>query len=141
MPTLLNSRLAVVSIRTNRVLETVQFYRDIVGLSGLVHHGHQPAFELGNGAFLVIVESQEASGQPADNPHFPVLAFAVDNLDHAAAQLKDHGIKMPWGIESNPQARWIEFYDPCGNLIEFAQFTARRQVIQNRREDLWTEKF
>jgi len=114
--------LTVISIRTNRLLETVQFYRDILGLSGLVHHGHQPAFELENGLFLVIVESQDASGQPAGAPRFPTLAFAVADLDQAAARLKERQIEMPWGIESNGQNRWIEFYDPGGNLIEFAQF-------------------
>jgi catechol-2,3-dioxygenase len=124
MPTLTNTRLAVVSIRTNRLMETVHFYRDVVGLTGLVHHGHQPAFELGNGALLVIVESQTASKQPAEQPRFPALAFAVEDVDRAAALLNDQGIEMPWGIESNTQTRWIEFYDPGGNLIEFAQFAA-----------------
>jgi catechol 2,3-dioxygenase-like lactoylglutathione lyase family enzyme len=122
MPTLTATRLAVISIRTNRLLETVQFYRDIVGLSGLVHHGRQPAFELGNGVFLVIVESQDAPGQPVGASRFPTLAFAVADLDQAAAQLKERQIEMPWGIESNGQNRWIEIYDPGGNLIEFAQF-------------------
>ena len=111
------------SIRTKQLLETVQFYRDVVGLSGLVHHGHQPAFELGNGVFLVIVESQDqTASQPAGQVRFPVLAFAVDDLDQAVAQLKDQRVELPWGVESNPQNRWVEFYDPGGNLIEFAQF-------------------
>ena len=123
MTNLNNKRLAVVSIRTKQLLETVQFYRDVVGLSGLVHHGHQPAFELGNGVFLVIVESQDqTASQPAGQVRFPVLAFAVDDLDQAVAQLKDQRVELPWGIESNPQSRWVEFYDPGGNLIEFAQF-------------------
>jgi catechol 2,3-dioxygenase-like lactoylglutathione lyase family enzyme len=124
MASLTGKRLAVVSIRTKRLFETVQFYRDLVGLTGLVHHGHQPAFELGNGLFLAIVESQDssASGQAADTPRFPVVAFAVDNLEQAAAQLKDQQVDMPWGIESSGQNRWVQFYDPGGNLIEFTQF-------------------
>ncbi|MDR3574363.1 MAG: VOC family protein [Anaerolineaceae bacterium] len=125
MPTLAaNTRLVVVSIRTNRLLETVHFYRDVVGLAGLAHHGQQPAFDLGNGAFLVIVESQQMPEQPATQPRFPLLAFAVEDVDAAAARLKELQVQMPWGIESNSQNRWIEFYDPGGNLIEFAQFSA-----------------
>ena len=123
MANLTSKRLAVVSIRTKRLFETVQFYRDIVGLTGLVHHGHQPAFELGEGLFLAIVESHDpAVRQAADAPRFPALAFAVDNLEQAAAQLKDQQVEMPWGIESSGQNRWVQFYDPGGNLIEFAQF-------------------
>jgi catechol 2,3-dioxygenase-like lactoylglutathione lyase family enzyme len=123
MANLTSKRLAVVSIRTKRLFETVQFYRDIVGLTGLVHHGHQPAFELGEGLFLAIVESHDPTvRQAADAPRFPVLAFAVDNLEQAAAQLKDQQVEMPWGIESSGQNRWVQFYDPGGNLIEFAQF-------------------
>jgi catechol 2,3-dioxygenase-like lactoylglutathione lyase family enzyme len=122
MPTFAASGLAVISIRTNHVPETVHFYRDIVGLSSPAHHDHQPAFDLGNGLFLVIVENRGELVQPSQSPRFPVLAFAVENLDHAVARLKDHNIEMPWGIESNQQTRWVEFYDPGGNLIEFAQF-------------------
>jgi catechol-2,3-dioxygenase len=122
MPTLSANRLAVISIRTNHVLETVHFYRDIVGLSSLTHHGHLPAFDLGNGLSLVILESVEESTQFSRAPRFPLLAFAVENLDQAVAQLKEHNIDMPWGIEINGETRWVEFFDPGGNLIEFAQF-------------------
>jgi hypothetical protein len=34
MTTLTNTRLAVVSIHTNHLHETVRFYRDVVGLAG-----------------------------------------------------------------------------------------------------------
>lgn len=116
-----SSGLAVVSIRTNRIPETVHFYKDVVGLSSVAHHGHQPAFELENGAFLVIVETKDEAPRPALNPRFPVLAFAVKDLGEAVARLKAHHIEMPWGIESNAQSRWVEFYDPGDNLIELVQ--------------------
>ncbi len=116
------SGLAVVSVRTHHLHETLIFYRDVVGLNGLVHHGHQPAFELGNGAFLVIVEAHEDAPPTTPEPRFPLLAFAVQDLDEAVARLKSHRIDLPWGINSNPQSRWVEFYDPGGNLIELAQF-------------------
>ncbi len=122
MSTFTVNRLAVISIRTNLVPETVHFYREIVGLASLAHHGHRPAFDLGNGLFLVIIESQEEIIQPAHGSRFPVLAFAVADLDRAVARLQEHNIEMPWGIEVNQQNRWVEFHDPGGNLIEFAQF-------------------
>ena len=116
------NRLAVISIRTSHVTETVHFYRDVIGLASLAHHGHHPAFDLGNGLYLVIIESQEETAQPAKDPRFPVIAFAVADLDSAVARLQEHHVEMPWGIEANHQTRWVEFHDPGGNLIEFAQF-------------------
>lgn len=123
MPTSEVERLAVISIRTNHVPETVHFYRDVIGLASLAHHGHHPAFDLGNGLYLVIIESQEKAAQPANAPRFPMIAFAVADLDSAVARLQEHHIEMPWGIEANHQARWVEFHDPGGNLIELAQFS------------------
>lgn len=116
------NHLAVVSIRTNRISETVDFYQNIIGLSRVAKHGHQPAFELGNGLFLVIIESHEESAPMPKQPRYPQLAFAVADLDQSIMQLKEHKVDMPWGVESNHQNRWVEFYDPGGNLIELAQF-------------------
>jgi catechol-2,3-dioxygenase len=118
------SSLAVVSIRTNLLKETIHFYREVIGLTALVHHEHQPAFDLGNNQFLVVLET---TGEPPagskDTPRFPVLAFSVDNLEEAVKNLQGHQIEMPWGIESNSQNRWVMFFDPGGNLIELAEFT------------------
>jgi catechol-2,3-dioxygenase len=116
------SRLAVVSIRTNRLKETIHFYRDVVGLTVLAHLGHQPTLDLGNNQFLVVVETNEPSLQSADSSVFPLLAFSVDNLEQAVQNLQSHGIEMPFGVESDPQNRWVKFYDPSGNLIELAEF-------------------
>jgi len=124
MPAFTTDHLAVVSIRTNDIPQTVHFYQDIIGLNRLAHHGHQPAFDLGNGLFLVIAKGQVQSQPAVQHRQFPVLAFAVSNLDEAVAHLSRHHIEMPWGVERNPQNRWVEFYDPGGNLIEFAQFGA-----------------
>jgi catechol-2,3-dioxygenase len=115
--------LAVVSLRTSRLNDTIHFYRDLIGLTVLAHHGHQPAFDLGNRQFLVIVETTDNPPTGSkDTPRFPVLAFAVDNLEEAVNNLQSHQVEMPWGIESNPQNRWVMFYDPGGNLIELAEF-------------------
>jgi catechol 2,3-dioxygenase-like lactoylglutathione lyase family enzyme len=117
-------RLAVVSLRTNDLPGTLHFYREVVGLTGLAHHGHRPAFDLGNGLYLVLIESAGQPAQPAAGERFPVLAFAVADLDGAVEQLRQHNIEMPWGIEQDEHNRWVQFYDPGGNLIELAQFGA-----------------
>ena len=120
MPTFKPDYLAVVSLRAEDVPATAHFYRDVIGLSLMPHHGHRPAFELGNGCHLVIVQGQPVAQDP-QIPRFPVIAFAVEDLAQAVEQLRAHNVEMPWGIEAGSGARWVEFYDPAGNLVELAQ--------------------
>jgi hypothetical protein len=40
-------------------------------------------------------------------------------LDQAIAKLSAHQVELPWGIEQDAGSRWVMFYDPAGNLIEF----------------------
>ena len=115
-------RLAVVSLWADDVPTTVHFYRDVIGLTLLPHHGHRPAFDLGDGVHLVIVQGQRVSQRESGTSRFPSIAFAVQDLDEAVEHLEGHVVRLPWGIEAGPQARWVIFYDPAGNLIEFAQF-------------------
>jgi len=111
-------KLAVISIRTQDLVKTVHFYRDVVGLTGMAHHGHLPAFDLGSGQNLVIVEERTAHSLDFQEPRFPLLAFEVADLDQAVRQLQAANVELPWGIETNSGARWVEFYDSGGNLIE-----------------------
>ena len=122
MSTLKPRQLVVVSLPAEDVPTTVHFYRDIIGLRLLPQHGQQPAFDLGNGLHLVIVQGKSAPSTDSGTPRFPQLAFAVDDLDVAVAQLQARQISLPWGIETKADNRWIMFHDPAGNLIEFAQF-------------------
>jgi catechol-2,3-dioxygenase len=115
-------QLAVVSLWAEDVPATVHFYRHVVGLPLLPHHHHPPAFELGPGQYLAIVEGQPALAQKPGGSHFPVLAFAVRDLDEAVQHLQKHDIELVQGIETGASGRWIRLYDPAGNLIEFVQF-------------------
>jgi len=115
-------RLAVVSLRAEDIFTTVHFYRDVIGLRLMHHHGHQPAFDLGNDCHLVIIQGKPAMYDENLGSRFPVIAFAVQNLDQAIGRLQTNNVEMPWGIETNDQARWVEFFDPAGNLIELAEF-------------------
>ena len=115
-------RLAVVSLWAENVPLAAHFYRDVVGLSLLGHHGHQPHFDLGHGLYLVIVEGRPAPAQEPGGTRFPVLAFAVHNLAEAMEHLESHNVELPWGVEAAAMGRWVKFYDPAGNLIEFVQF-------------------
>jgi catechol-2,3-dioxygenase len=120
MKTFKPGRLLVVSIDTADAATSTHFYRDVIGLQLLPEHGERPTLDLGGGCYLVLVETQ---AQKRERPRFPVLAFAVDDLEAAQAHLQAHGVELPWPSERSHQAEWIMFPDPDGNLIEFAQFS------------------
>jgi len=115
-------KLAVVSLWAENVPATVHFYRDVIGLPLLPHHAHPPALELGPGAYLAIVEGQPGFAEEPGGSRFPVLAFAVRDLDEAVPHLKKHGIELVQGMETGASGRWVRLYDPAGNLIELVQF-------------------
>jgi len=120
MPPFRPGHVVAIRLLAPDVPTAIHFYRDVVGLHPLPHHGDRPAFDLEGGAHLVIVEGQPA---PAQNlgASFPVLALAVDDLDRAIEHLQTHGVDLPWGVETKGETRWVKFYDPAGNLIELAQ--------------------
>lgn len=125
-------RLAVVSIRAENVPVCTHFYRDVLGLPLLAHDaGTQPHFDLPalgpqaqvDGVFLTIVQGRPCLPSE-DEPRFPLVAFAVPDLDSAVARLEQHAVELPWGLESNPGACWLMFHDPAGNLLELVEFTS-----------------
>jgi len=123
MSQIIPSRAVVYSLRAADLAASAHFYRDIIGLRLLPHHGKRLAFELGGGAHLVILQGGPAPGEEFRSDRFPQIAFEVDDLDGAVDGLKAHGVELPWGVEENESARWVMFYDPAGNLIELAQLS------------------
>lgn len=113
-------KLYVLSLWAEDVLATAHFYRDLIGLRLLPHHGGRPHFDLG-GSFLVIVQGKLPPPQETAPERFPWVAFSVEDLDAALERLRAHGVELPWGVESNGSSRWAMFYDPAGNLIELVQ--------------------
>jgi glyoxylase I family protein len=116
------SHLAVVTLWAEDVRTTAHFYRDVIGLDLLPHHGHRPAFDLGHGAHLVILRGQPVPAENPELPLFPLIALAVEDLDRAVDHLEAHGVELLSGIQADQGARWVVFRDPAGNLIELAQF-------------------
>jgi len=116
----MNPRIAVVSLWAEDVLACAHFYRDVIGLKLLHHHGERPHFDL-NGCILTILKGRPVAPQDPEPARFPLFAIAITDLDGAVERLKMHGVPMPWGIEANAQNRWVMFYDPAGNLVELVQ--------------------
>lgn len=123
MEAIKTERLAVVSIKAPDIPATAHFYRDVLGLRLIPEHGHRIAFDLGE-LVLVIVEGQPEKVEPGSGSFFPVLTFAVEDIERAAEGLGLHGVKLIGGIHERMGTRWVYFYDPGGNLVELAQFGA-----------------
>jgi catechol 2,3-dioxygenase-like lactoylglutathione lyase family enzyme len=118
-------RIAVVGLWAEDIATAAHFYKDVVGLQLLPHLSQydkhkRPHFDL-SGTLLVILKGKPVPAQDAEPSPFPLMAFAVDDLDPAIERLRAHHVELPWGIEENADARWVMFHDPAGNLIELVQ--------------------
>lgn len=121
----MKARIAVVSLWAEDIPTCVHFYRDVIGLHLLPHHGERPHFDL-NGSYLTILKGRPVPASEPEPARFPLFAIAVEDLDGAVERLKMHGVPLPWGIEANAQARWVMFSDSAGNLIELVQESLKR---------------
>jgi catechol 2,3-dioxygenase-like lactoylglutathione lyase family enzyme len=122
----MNPHLAVVSLWAEDVPAAAHFYRDVIGLRLMPHHASDPKharlhFDLG-GVILTLLKGRPVAAQDARPERFPLVAFAVDDLDAMVARLRAHDVALPWGVEDDAGARWVMFHDPAGNLVEVAQF-------------------
>lgn len=117
----MHPKLAVISLWAEDVPAAAHFYRDRMGLKLLPHHGGRPHFDL-DGTILTILQGKPVPAQDPTPERFPLLAFEVEDLDAAIADLQAHGIETPWGVETDSGSRWAMLSDPAGNLIELVQF-------------------
>ena len=119
--------VAVIALWAEDVPTAAHFYRNVVGLRPLPHHDSHLAFPLGNGAHLVLIKGEPVPARSSDPTDFPLIAFAVDDLEGAIEHLRDCAVELPWGVETSEYSRWVKFRDPAGNLIEFVQFSRQMQ--------------
>ena len=117
----MGTRIAVVSLWAEDIPSTVDFYSDVIGLSLLPHHGEHPHFEL-DGSFLVILRGRPVPPRDTEPSSFPIVAFAVSDLDAMVEQLLAHDVELLWSEERDSSPRWVQFHDPAGNLVEIVQF-------------------
>lgn len=117
-------RVAIVALWAEDVATAAHFYRDVIGLPllpHLSHHDERPHFEL-SGTYLTILKGKPVPTQDAEPSRFPLMAFAVDDLEPAIERLQAHHVELPWGVEESAEARWVMFHDPASNLMELVQF-------------------
>ena len=116
----MDAKLNVVSLWAEDIRATAHFYRDILGLRLMPHHGERPHFDLG-GIYLVLVEGKPMLREEDSPEQFPVVAFLVNDLDKSIEKLRSNHVDLSRGIGEGAGTRWIMFNDPAGNLIELVE--------------------
>ncbi len=94
MPNFKVGRVIVTTLWAQDVPATTHFYRDVLGLQPLPHHGAHPCFQL-KGSHLIILQGQP---RPAENAHperFPLFALTVDDLDQTVEHLQARDVSLP----------------------------------------------
>ena len=116
----MSTKFAVIALWAEDVPACAHFYREVLGLDLLPHHGGRPHFKV-EGVYLTILQGRPAPARDTQPARFPLFALSVDDLEAMLEQLKGHQVDLPWGIEGGTQERFVMFHDPAGNLIELVQ--------------------
>jgi catechol 2,3-dioxygenase-like lactoylglutathione lyase family enzyme len=123
----MNFRTSYAKLPAQDVERARAFYRDALGFEPAREHRGHLFYECGGASFLVFPSSGSPSGTHDQ------LGFVVDDVEAAAAQLRERGIELE-AYEAPPgcsfrdgimdygavKAAW--FKDSEGNLISVAQF-------------------
>ena len=93
--------------------ESITFYRDVLGipLSCLVHEGKWAEFEINPGTLAL------GEGDFFTEPGGGMVAFAVEDVKTAIAELEQAGIKLQSSLGESAVCFWVVIEDPDRNRI------------------------
>jgi catechol 2,3-dioxygenase-like lactoylglutathione lyase family enzyme len=106
---------------TQNLTNTVEFFRDVLGL--------EPAFEESQTAELSMENGDRIQLFAPGHPYFkfftahasgPVPLFEVDDLDTAKHAILDAGLQLVGEVDADEKWLWLTFRAPDGNLYELA---------------------
>lgn len=93
--------LFVVTLWAQDVAATAHWYRDVLELELLPHHGSRPHFRLGD-TLLTIMQCETPITQAGQKARFPNVVFRMKDLDAAVLQLQEHRVALPWASKKMP---------------------------------------
>jgi len=129
-------RLDNIDIACTDVEPMVAFYRDVLGLRFRLPYepGQGWAGFIAGDVVIYVIEEEATAPHPAprltggDNPPgLDSIAFEVDDLDEAIAELDGHGVTWAGDIVESDWYRYRGFHDPEGNLLYLTIPTLDRQ--------------
>jgi predicted enzyme related to lactoylglutathione lyase len=114
-------RLGWVGTRTEAAAETVNFFRDVLGLE---MEKRDQDFWLGRLPEGGLVEVFGPTSP--HNPHFttgPVVGFVVDDVDAGAEELRAAGAEVFGPFRAEDGGAWVHFRAPDGRLYELTELS------------------
>ncbi len=108
----------VANIESTDVAKADAFYRDVLGLALAMDQGWIRTYTSGEKMTVQVSFATEGgSGTPV-----PPLSIEVDDLEEALRRVKDAGIRVEYGPQSEPWGvRRFYVRDPLGTLINVLQ--------------------
>jgi catechol 2,3-dioxygenase-like lactoylglutathione lyase family enzyme len=104
-------------IPTTDIDRAVDFYENVLGLERSKQWGDMPAHEFETGNLTIALVDMSAFGQEF-SPHRAPLAFRVDDVPAARAELESRGVKFNGDTIDSGVCHQAIFQDPDGNTLD-----------------------
>jgi catechol 2,3-dioxygenase-like lactoylglutathione lyase family enzyme len=105
-----------VTLGTTDIERARQFYVDTLGLEQSKQWGKMPGMEFENGTVTIAVMESDAFGLEF-KPHPHPIAFRVDDVHAAKAELESRGVEFRGDIIDSGVCHQAFFRDPDGNML------------------------
>ena len=109
-------KLSEIAMFTDKVAEMTDFYRRFLGQEPLSAWPGGAIFMLGDVKLFIHTTSEPDDKN--DLPPFDHLAFTVEDVDEAAAELRDKGITAARPPQDYDWGRSAYLQDPAGHHLE-----------------------
>src|SRR3954452_14595919 len=106
-----------VTVPAQDIEESERFYGETLGLPFVKRWGNMPGVEFQAGNLTIAVMDPTAFGQEF-RPHGVPLAFQVDDVAAAKAQLEEKGVTFLGDIIDSGVCHQAIFRDPAGNTLD-----------------------
>ena len=104
-------------IPTQDIDRAVDFYENVLGLERSKQWGDMPAHEFETGNLTIALVDMSAFGQEF-SPHTAPIAFRVDDLPAARAELESRGVEFRGDTIDSGVCHQAIFQDPDGNALD-----------------------
>jgi catechol 2,3-dioxygenase-like lactoylglutathione lyase family enzyme len=107
-----------ITVPTQDFDKSVEFYRDVLGLQESKQWGDMPGKEFETGSLTIAIMQSDAFGIDFA-PHTHPIAFQVDDVHAARAELEEKGIEFAADTIDSGVCHMAPFSDPDGNTLMF----------------------
>ena len=105
-----------ITVPTEDFERSKAFYSEVMGLQESKRWGEMPAMEFEAGDLTIAIMQSDAFGQQFA-PHGHPIAFHVDDVDAARAELETHGVEFQGDVMDSGVCHMAHFRDPDGNVL------------------------